>query len=91
MPHFSLDKYFCSTSLPLVSTRWVRLTSSSICPLFKAVPSINLSNIKRRKPHREKFFGMPRIEPGAAGCKARMLAVVLCGPQGQILIFTTFT
>ena len=40
--------FFCSTSLPLASTRWVRLTFSSLCQLFWAVPSINLSNIKRQ-------------------------------------------
>ena len=26
--------FFCSTSLPLASTRWVRMTSSSLCPQF---------------------------------------------------------
>ena len=37
-----------STSLPLASTRWIRLTLSRLCPLFKAVLSINLSNVKRK-------------------------------------------
>ena len=27
-------KYFCCTCVPLASTRWVRLTLSSLCPLF---------------------------------------------------------
>ena len=32
---FLYDSIFvCSTSLPLTSTRWVRLTLSSLCPLF---------------------------------------------------------
>ena len=39
---------FCSTNLSLASTRWVQLTLSSLCLLFQAVPSINLSNIKRK-------------------------------------------
>ena len=42
-----LGRLFCSTSLPLASTRWAWLTLSSQCPLFLAVPSINISNIKR--------------------------------------------
>ena len=44
----SLDLFFCRTSLPLASTRWVQLTLSSLCPLFQAVLSINLCNIKRK-------------------------------------------
>ena len=32
---------FCSTCLPIASTRWVRLTLSSLCPVFYAVPSLN--------------------------------------------------
>ena len=39
--------FFVNTSLPQVSTRWVPLALSSLCPLFLAVLSINLSNIKR--------------------------------------------
>ena len=31
--HF-YERCFCSTSLPLASNRWVRLTFSSLCPLF---------------------------------------------------------
>ena len=39
---------FCQTFfVVLASTRWVLLALSSICTLFKAVPSINLGNIKR--------------------------------------------
>ena len=30
----SRNVFFCSTSLPLARTRWVRLTFSSLCPLF---------------------------------------------------------
>ena len=39
---------FCITCLELASTRWVRLTLSSLCPLIQAVLSINLGNIKRK-------------------------------------------
>ena len=31
--HLAHDSAFCSTSLPRASTRWVRLTLSSLCPL----------------------------------------------------------
>ena len=37
---------FCRASSPLSSSRWVLLTLSILCPLFLAVPSINLSKIK---------------------------------------------
>ena len=49
--------FFCCTSLPLGSTRWVQLTLSSLCQLFYAVPSINISK------SREKFLGTPRNKP----------------------------
>ena len=38
---------FC-TSWPLASTRWILLTFSSLCLLFYAVTSIDISNIKRK-------------------------------------------
>ena len=44
----SISSAFCSTSLPPASTRWVQLTLSSLCPQFKVVRSINLSNILRK-------------------------------------------
>ena len=35
LQHFIfMNDIFCSTSLPLASNRWVRLTFSSLCPLF---------------------------------------------------------
>ena len=30
---------------------------------------------------------MTEMEPGAAGCKARMLSIVLCGPPKEFLLF----
>ena len=45
---FVENELFCNTSFPLASTRWVRLTLSRLWPLFLAVPSINLSTIKRK-------------------------------------------
>ena len=39
---------FCNTSLPQARTRWFRWILSSLCPLFKAAPSISLCNIKRK-------------------------------------------
>ena len=32
--HLQVQCFFCSTSLPRASTRWIRLTLSSLCPLF---------------------------------------------------------
>ena len=61
------SNFFCCTSLPLASTRWVQLTLSSLCPLFLAVQSINLSNIK------SKILGNARIVPGAAGWEASLI------------------
>ena len=57
---------FCSTSLQLASTRWVRLTLSSLCPLIQAVSSINLSNIKR------KILRKTENQTRAAGREAAM-------------------
>ena len=48
--------------------------SMDIMKLFSAVLSINLCNI------REKFLGMPSIEPGAAGWEARMLPMCCAAP-----------
>ena len=49
-------KKICCTSLPLASTRWVRMTSSSLCPLFYAGPSLNLCNIELFWEY-QKHFG----------------------------------
>ena len=54
------NHFICKTRLPQANIRWVRLTLSSLCQLFKGVPPINLINIKRI------FLGMPIIKPGAA-------------------------
>ena len=62
---------FCSTSLPLASTRWAWLTLSSLCPLLKAV-SVSKSS--------EKFLRMPRIKPGAPGWEASMLPLCYASP-----------
>ena len=64
--------FFCSTSLPLTSTRLVRSTiklfALSTLTLSSAL-SINLGKINyffEDKPF-GKISGTPRIEPGAAG------------------------
>ena len=66
---------FCSTSLALTSTRWVR---SSIKLCFVHSPSnalaIYLENIEFKKK-----LGMPRIEPRATWLEAKILSTVLCG------------
>ena len=54
---------FCSTSLLLASTKWFQLTFSSLCLLFQAVPSINLSSIKK------KFLGCRELNTGLVGEK----------------------
>ena len=52
--------------------------------LSTAAPSINLGNVTNESffsnNSSEKFLGMLRIEPGAAGFDSRMLSIVLCGP-----------
>ena len=51
-----LDNFFWSITLPLASIRWFQMTSSSLCLLFKAGPSINLCNIELLWDD-QKFFG----------------------------------
>ena len=69
---------FCSTSFPLSSTTWVRLTWSSLCPLFKAVPSMTFSNIKR------KILGNAENQTQGRCGKWRMLSILQCGPRGKV-------
>ena len=47
-PSATKNNFFVVPAYPLPSTRCVPLTSTSLCPLFYAVPTINLSNIKRK-------------------------------------------
>ena len=42
--------FFCSTSLPLASTRWVQLTLSSLCPLFLS------SAVNKPQQYQEKIL-----------------------------------
>ena len=51
-----------------------------ICLNAKALPSRNL-----KRTLREKFSGMPRTKPGAAGCKVRMPSIVLCSPTSHLM------
>ena len=44
----SVQLVCCSASLPLARYRWVRLTLSSLCPLFQAVLLIDISRSKRK-------------------------------------------
>ena len=65
--HFKVKWVFCSTSLPLASTRCARSTLLSLCcPL----PTLNSATSTI-------LGGMPGIEPGAAGCEVRTLSIVL--------------
>ena len=54
--------YFCSSSLPLASTRWVK---SKILSLYPLPYLINLTNIHIFST--EKISGMLIIKPAAAG------------------------
>ena len=64
---------FCSTSLPLTSTRWVQSTIKLFTVhTLTSVLSINLGSIKN--------YVILRIKPGATGREARKLSTVLCGP-----------
>ena len=77
---------FSSTSLPLASTRWVRLTLSSLGLLLYVVPSVNLSNIKR------KIRG--NVENWTQGCwvRSRNATYVLYSPRSpqECKFFTMF-
>ena len=55
--------------------------SRTSLPLASAM-SINLATLKivSQKNFKEKTSGMPGIKPGASGCEARMLSIVLYGP-----------
>ena len=57
--------FFEVLAFPLASTIGVWLTLSSLCLLFQALPSINLSSIKVA----------PSIKPGTAGWEASLLPV----------------
>ena len=61
-------KVFCSTSQYYMSL-------IDIIETLSTVLSINLSNTKKN------IIGNARIVPRAAGCKARMLSIVLCTPS----------
>ena len=50
----------------------------TINPLYKV--HYSKSAVNKSQQHQE-FLGMPRIKPGAAGCEARTLSIVLCSPQ----------
>ena len=60
-------KVFCSTSQYYMSL-------IDIIETLSTVLSINLSNTKKN------IIGNARIVPRAAGCKARILSIVLCTP-----------
>ena len=66
---------FCSASVPLASTRWVRMTFSSLC----LCSAVNKSQ-QHKKNSREKYSGTLRIKPGAAGWEARMLPLCYAAP-----------
>ena len=73
-----------STSLPLASTRWVRSTFSSLCPI-----SCNQRPWKSQQ-HWNKFWGMPRIKPGPLGEKQECC---LCAmqPPPPFMMLTLYT
>ena len=70
--------YFCNTSLPLTSTRWLNqhiqafpFPHSKKCRwLISATSRMNHSSEKNSS---EKLLVMPRIKPGAAGSEAGTL------------------
>ena len=63
---------FCSTNLPLVSTRSSLLTLSSLYPLFWALLSINLSNIER------KILGSTENQLSGCWLRSKNATPVLC-------------
>ena len=55
--------------------------------MIKSLSTILSSAFNKSLQHQEKnsqaekFMGTPRIKPGAAGCKARTLSIMVCGPS----------
>ena len=68
--------FFSSTLLPLAGTWWAHETLSGLCPLFLAVPAINLSNIVT------KIIG---IKPGATRWKVSRLPLCYAAQKTMIL------
>ena len=75
---------FCSTSLQLPSTIWINLKSSTLCPLFLIVPSINLSSIKG------KILWNAENQTQAAGWEASMLPLCYAVPPDPPLLLMKF-
>ena len=72
---------FCNTSLPLASTRWDLLTLSSLCTLFQALPSINISNIKK------KIIGNAKNQTQGCWVRSKYVTCVLSStPRIEILL-----
>ena len=70
------EELFCSTGLPLASSKWVWLTLSSLCPLFYAVSSINHSNI------RKKILGSTKNQTRGCWVWSKYATSVLSSPPG---------
>ena len=67
---------FCSTGLPLASTRWVRLTISRPLSTFLS------SAVNKYCQHQEKnFLEMPRIKPWGCWVRSKNATSVLCSPS----------
>ena len=85
---------FCSTSLPLASTRCVRSTFSSHC-LFSPKQRCWLTSATSTFFSSEKISGMLGIEPRQLWPQARMITIVLCWtplpPSPGTLWSTTLT
>ena len=69
---------FCSTRVPLTSTRWVWLPFSSLCPLYSKLRRQLIPATARNSW--EFFLVMLGIKPGAAGWEARMLPLCFEAP-----------
>ena len=80
-----IDLSFCSTSLPLASTRLVHSTFSSHCLLsskqHRWIISAATTNFSS-----QIFLGMLGIEPGQVTAEASMLTIVLCCPLSFIIL-----
>ena len=76
--------FFFSTSLPLTSTRWVR-TTIKLCTVHSLSSTLSLNLIKATSRNSEKILGTLRIEPGPAGCEARMLPLRYADPPKSIV------
>ena len=77
--------FFCSTSFPPASTRWIQLTWSGLCPLVQEVPSINHSNAKRQILAEKNSWECWESNPGPLGAKRKCYPLCYAAPTQELV------